>query len=64
MRGVVGGAPLTVVGSMLLEVTEGRRANDVASVPAVGSAEWSEIEGVERSVVGGETVFCAKDDIV
>lgn len=52
--------PSAVVGSVLLEVEEGRRAKDIASDPAVGSAEWSEVEGVERSVVGGD---CAKDAI-
>lgn len=51
--------------SVLSEVEEVRRAKDVASVPAVDSAEWSEGEGVERSVeaVGGEMEFCAKDAI-
>jgi hypothetical protein len=59
VRGVVEGAPSAVMGNVLLEAKEGRRANDVASDPAVGS----EIEGVERGVVGGETIFCAKEVI-
>lgn len=57
----MGGASSTVVGSMLLEVEEGRRAKDVASDPAVNSAECCEIEGVGTSVLGGELGFCAKD---
>jgi len=49
------------VDSVLSEVEEGRRAKDVAPVPAVDSAEWSESKGVEA--VGGEMEYCAKDDI-
>jgi len=54
-----------VVGSVLLEVEEARRAKDVASVPAVDNAELSKGEGLEISVevVGGEMEFCAKDGI-